>query len=98
MDETEPIFRAEPGCDLCCPRCSIVCATVVEIRDEIWREIEELRRDRANRPTDEQVRLIALRIDELEDAERAVERVRPQFPGGPQLQSYRRTFSSTLVH
>ena len=91
------VYRSTPGCALACPRCTIRCAVVVATRDEIWQEIECLRS--GNHPvSDQQVRALALAIDELEDAERALEQVRPQFPAIPPQRSSRAGYRSALVH
>lgn len=89
------LLRTTPGCDLGCLICTIHCAVVVRTRDEIWDQVLRLRHGTA---TDDQVRDLALQLDELEDAERAVERVRPQYPAALPHRSFRAESQSAQLH
>src|SRR5579859_4630817 len=95
----DPVLSTEPGCELACARCPITCAVVVGARDDLWREVEGLRRQMSSRrPTELELERLALALGRLEEAERAVVRVRQRFADGPPPPTYRRTCQSTLLH
>jgi hypothetical protein len=37
-----PLRRAEPGCERNCPICTVRCAVIVRMRDELTRDIADL--------------------------------------------------------
>jgi hypothetical protein len=66
--------------------CSVRCATVVRLRDDLWRDIEALQRQQALQPSVDQARQVRSLRAQMEAAEQEFQRLRPLKPLGDQNQ------------
>ena len=69
--------RLTPGCELSCGRCTVRCATMVAVRDDLWREIEQLHRLQATQPTLDRAREVRVLQAQMAAAEQEWRRLRP---------------------
>ena len=73
-------IRLTTGCESACQICTVRCASMVAIRDDLWREVEELHRLQAMLPTLDRAREVRTLQSQLEAAERECRRLRPSIP------------------
>jgi hypothetical protein len=93
-----PIFRAAPGCDLACPKCEVMCAVLAAVRDDLWREAEQLHRERALSSGRVAAEDLEAALDQLANAEREFERARPRASHDRSAATAPRTFAPMRLH
>lgn len=71
--------RLTPGCELSCGICTVRCATMVAVRDDLWREIEQLHRLQATQPTIDRAREVRLLQTQMATVEQEWRRLRPSI-------------------
>lgn len=73
----KPMLRLTPGCEHGCEACDVSCAVFAALRDDLWRELEQLHRERALHPHQVKARDLEAAKEQLANAEREFERARP---------------------
>jgi len=73
-----PIHRARPGCEQACEECHLACAVFAALRDDLWREVERLHRERALYPGRVSARDLEAATAQLAGAEQGFARARPR--------------------
>src|SRR3546814_1331158 len=92
------VFRLTPGCEFCCERCSVSCATAVQARDDLWRQIEELLRLQSHQPCPARARQVRLLQSQMAAAEQEFLRLRPgSHPVAPMPAEFR-TYQQARLH
>lgn len=81
------VYRLEPGCDYGCTRCRVSCATIVTLRDGLWRQLEEEFRLQKTRPHPDRADRVRALQSQMAAVEREFQRSRPTSPFEKQSRS-----------